>query len=379
MGEQEHILRVRNISKSFHKHQVLRDISFDVFKGEVLGIIGPSGGGKTTLLHTIVGFLKPDRGDVEVLVEPLHRALSAPRYMNVYKHMSLVKRVYGFASQIPSFYDYLTVKENLKYFASLYQLPKFTIQTNINILLHLMDLEHAANILAKDLSGGMERRLDIACALMHDPALLILDEPTADLDPVLRGHIYDLIRKINSKNTTILLSSHHLADLEGLCDRIAILKDGSIFAIGTPHELKDRFSAHQELHVKTLSNDYSKAVDFLKHRHSSLFSSVRVEAGELVVISEKSNDLIKVLLNFFERENEIISYLHLSRPSLNELFISIVQGDSNGDNHKGHSSDRRVKKKVDDSSEKKDDSSSDKDNNDKNNKNGNNIVIEGGN
>jgi ABC-2 type transport system ATP-binding protein len=177
-------------------------------------------------------------------------------YKSVYDQQKLVKRIYGFASQVPSFYDELTPNENLEYFGMLYNLDKHTIRSNKKILLDLMELEHAADIPSKNLSGGMERRLDIACALMHDPDVLILDEPTADLDPVLRGHIWDLMRKLNKKGTTIILSSHHLSELEELCDRVIIIKNGQIIAQGNPESLKKKFVTEQEIIVQTEPGDY---------------------------------------------------------------------------------------------------------------------------
>ena len=253
---EEIFFRIRNVKKAFGKHLVLAGINLDVKKGEILGIIGTSGSGKTTLLHTLIGYYQPDKGEVRILYEPSHRALGEPTYKDVHKNLTTVKEVFGFASQIPSFYDDLTVKENLHYFGSLYDIPTHTIETNTNILLHLMDLELASKSLGKNLSGGMERRLDIACALIHDPAILILDEPTADLDPVLRNHIYDLIKKINAKETTIILASHHLADLERVCDRIAILKEGKILTVGTLEEIKDQFSHYSSVNVRLEKGKY---------------------------------------------------------------------------------------------------------------------------
>ena len=321
---QDQFFKVRNLKKAFGKHLVLAGVNLDVKKGEILGIIGTSGSGKTTLLHSLIGFLKPDKGEVQMLLEPSHRALGEPTYKDVYKNLSLVKTSYGFASQQPSFYDALTVEENLKFFGSLYELPKHTINTNMRLLLHLMDLEPARHLLGKNLSGGMERRLDIACSLMHDPAVLILDEPTADLDPVLRNHIYDLIRKINNKNTTIVLASHHLVDLERVCDRIAILKEGKIFAVGTLEELKKQFSHHQQVRVMFNDHHQDAFVREMLH-HKRLYSHYQLFTGGLSFSTDKPDECSKAAVEAAKKLRIKIDDMHVGTPDLDDIFIAIME------------------------------------------------------
>ncbi len=322
----EEFFRIRNIKKAFGDHVVLNGVNLDVYKGEILGIIGTSGSGKTTFLHTMIGFLNPDCGEVRILVEPSHRALGDPTYKNVHKNLNIVKSVYGFASQLPSFYDALSVEENLMYFASLYQMPKRNIRVNMEILLHLMDLTPTRRVLAKNLSGGMERRLDIACSLIHDPAVLILDEPTADLDPVLRSHIYDLIKKINNKNTTIILASHHLSDMESVCDRIAILKEGSILAVGTPEEIKDRFAKYHKLHVRLASGNYDKLMESMERKKlHKVVEHVEPHLHGVLMYTNEPDTLVKELVSFVEQSHDKIEQLNVSRPSLDDIFIGIVE------------------------------------------------------
>lgn len=319
--EQDHILKVKDVHKSYHKHVVLKGVDFEIKQGEVLGLIGSSGSGKTTLLHTLIGFLKPNKGSVEILMDPPHRALGNPTYKNIYKHINEAKSIYGFASQIPSFYDNLTVKENMEYFGSLYSMSKKIIKTNAELLLHLMDLEGAKDLLAKNLSGGMERRLDIACALMHDPALLILDEPTADLDPVLRSHIYNLIRKINSKNTTIMLASHHLSDIELLCDRIAILHDGKILAVGTPDQIKEKFSKTDHVRLK-IKGKQERLVTELEKKSS--LHNIQFVNDMITATTNTPQAALKDILSLIPRDK--IELLQVSKASLDDIFIHLIKG-----------------------------------------------------
>lgn len=322
------ILKIDSISKSYGRKQVLSDVSLDVYPGEIIGIIGASGSGKTTLLNSLVGFIKADSGDV-LFKEPALVGTDTVIYKSVYKQQRKFKRVYGFAAQIPSFYEKLTVKENLSYFGSLYDLSLDTLQTNVQTLLKLMNLNNASYILGKNLSGGMERRLDIACALVHNPQLLILDEPTADLDPVLRNNIWDLLKQINSKGTTILLSSHHLNELETLCTRIAIIKDGMIFDKGTPDELKNKYLKNQELVIETYPANYDASGAYLKRAFSKNVQDFKVSGGHLILTCKEPEKIISSVMSKLEKRKEKVLEIKIVKPSLDQLFISLSDKKNN--------------------------------------------------
>ncbi len=352
MGGKDPILKVDNITKSYGRKQVLNGISFDVYPGETLGLIGTSGSGKTTLLNCMIGFVTPDTGDVKFR-QPRHddkveipvedkpekdikdgkdkekkldvklELVKGSTYKSVYIRASRFKHVYGFACQVPSFYEKLTVKENLHYFGELYGLSHDVLKSNVNTLLKLMDLENSSSILGKNLSGGMERRLDIACSLIHNPPLLILDEPTADLDPILRKNIWNIIKKINQKGTTVILSSHHLNEIESLCDRIAILKDGQIIALGTADELKNKYLKHKEVRIESSPGDYEKLGPYLQKKFKKEIASYDIKGGELILFCEKPQELLNDLVNAIEQEKEKILELKLVKPSLDQVFITL--------------------------------------------------------
>ncbi len=319
-GMDDPIFKVRNVEKRFGDHQVLQNITLDIHKGDILGIIGGSGSGKTTFLHTLIGFLKPDSGDIEFRLNKLLSYKSAYTYRSVYEKQNLVKKIYGFASQIPSFYEELTPEENLQYFGKLHNLDKDSIEGNKKTLLHLMELDKAAKLPSKHLSGGMERRLDIACALMHDPDVLILDEPTADLDPLLRSHIWDLIRKINKKGTTIILSSHHLAELETLCNRIAIIKEGKVLAQGKPAELKKKFLVNQEITIQTNPGNYQELKKTLEKEQ---INHTKIEKDRMRIFTPNpEKDLFKII-SVLKSSKEKLTNIKLSGASLDDVFIEI--------------------------------------------------------
>ena len=208
------ILKLQNIDKSFGKHNVLSGVNLEIKQGKIIGIIGVSGSGKTTILRLIIGFYRPTKGEIIF------------NGINIKKQMNIIDRNFGFATQDNSFYKELTVEENIKFFGKLYGLTNDFLKLNIDTVLDFVDLYEAKRVLARNLSGGMQRRLDMACALIHDPTVLILDEPTEDLDPILRAEILRLIKKINSKGTTIIFTTHLLDEAEFLCDDVAIISNG---------------------------------------------------------------------------------------------------------------------------------------------------------
>jgi ABC-2 type transport system ATP-binding protein len=320
---EEPLVKIEHISKAYGRRLILKDINLEIRPGEIIGIIGSSGSGKTTFLNTLIGFIKPDSGDVLFRQPKLVAGSSSAIYKSVYSDKQGMKNIYGFAAQVPSFYEKLTVRENLEYFGQLYGLSKETLQANVNTLLKLMNLENSQNILGKNLSGGMERRLDIACSMVHNPQVLILDEPTADLDPVLRNNIWHLVEQINAKGTTIILSSHHLNELETLCSRIAILKNGVILDVGTANELKTKFSSNQEIRLESYPGNYAKLGTLLMKRFKDKIVGYENRGNELMLMSPKPHEILNDLIKTVESQHEKILELKLVKPSLDQVFISL--------------------------------------------------------
>ncbi|MEM3373694.1 MAG: ABC transporter ATP-binding protein [Candidatus Woesearchaeota archaeon] len=307
----ETILKITNLTKSFGNNIVLDNINLEIKRTEIIGLIGMSGSGKTTFLNSLIGFIEPDKGDVLYLDEN--------KYISVFENQDKIKLKFGFAAQLPSFYSKLTVYENLDYFASLYGLNKEAKKNNINILLNMVELENSKNVLAENLSGGMQRRLDIACALIHNPDILILDEPTSDLDPLIAKQIWQLLHKINKKGTTIIVASHNFSDLEYFCTRIAILAKSQI-KIGTLYELINTFSKGQEIHLETYPGNYEK---LLKSFDDSSIIKKENRGSELVIYTLKPDIVIKKLFPLLSKTNENIIDLKISRLNLQDIFTKM--------------------------------------------------------
>ncbi|NJL43965.1 MAG: ABC transporter ATP-binding protein [Nitrosarchaeum sp.] len=313
------VFRVKKVSKFFRHHQVLRKVNFDIQRGEILGLIGSSGSGKTTLLNVLVGFLAPEEGAVDFRCS----VGGKEAYLDVHQHPTVLKELCGFASQDPSFYPQLTVRENIEYFGSLYSLGSQALRANTQTLLHLMDLSKAQNLLASNISGGMERRLDIACALVHNPDVLILDEPTADLDPVLREHIWEIVRKVNAKGTTVILASHHLEELEDFCSRILILRQGKILDLDTPLNLKAKYQRHQEIHLETYPGNYEKLIPGIKGKE---ITKVEQRGSTLIIHTDQPQRVMQEVLELVGKHKEVLVDLRLWKPSLDDVFLQLYRG-----------------------------------------------------
>jgi ABC-2 type transport system ATP-binding protein len=313
------VLLLSSITKSFGQTLILSDVNLEFKKQDIIGIIGLSGSGKTTLLNLITGFLVPDDGKI------LYKDLKKGQVYDVLESKAELTRLFGLAPQKPSFYHKLTVWENLDYFASLYNMRYAERKKRILSLLELVNLEHAHDTLGEKLSGGMQRRLGIACSLVHDPEILILDEPTADLDPILRKEIWALIQKINRQGKTILLTSHFLNEVEDLCTKIGVLNKHKICAYGTKKELEKGFSQEEVVKVLFKSKDYSKFIQKIQKEDLSVVQ-IDIKRDFLLIRTKNTQAVIKFIMNYLEKNSkeEMLDF-ELNKPSLNQLFESIIQ------------------------------------------------------
>lgn len=315
------ILRLDNVVKILGDKVILYDINIDVRQGEVFGIIGGSGCGKTTLLRTLIGFFAPERGRVLVRSQ-IVPGQQHQLYTQVQQHLTSVKQAFGFASQHPSIYMDLTVDENIEYFANLYGLEADQYQRTADLLLDLLDLKHARKTLGKNLSGGMQRRLDITCAMIHKPKILILDEPTADLDPFLRRHIWDMIHKIAEQGTTIIVSSHALADVEMLCDRVAVMHKGRVLDVDTPKNIKKSYITSERISLQTYPGKYTKVV---KKLASKKITDIYQEGQELIVTTTDVEDTLEQILRVVEECGESLTSIKVLSGTLDEAFLQLTE------------------------------------------------------
>lgn len=218
------VVSVEKLAHSFGDQKVLKEINLEVKKGEIFGLLGPSGSGKTTLVKMIVGVWQPKQGDV---------------FVSDVKMPSLLQlKKIGYMAQSDALYSELTARENLDFFASIYNLPKTKRKERVEQVLTLVDLSNDKDKPVQKFSGGMKRRLSLAAALLHEPDLLILDEPTVGIDPVLRQSIWEELGRLKEDGVTIIVTTHVMDEAEK-CDRLAMLRDGYVIASDEPKKLKE--------------------------------------------------------------------------------------------------------------------------------------------
>ncbi len=300
----ETILQVNELVKNFKtgflgkEAQVLRGVSFSVERGEIFGFIGPNGAGKTTTFKCILGFARKSGGTVSLMGE-------------TNENVGIKSRI-GYLPENPYFYDYLTGEELLRYMGDLHGINANTLKDRVDVLLSKVNMCHARKLQLRKYSKGMLQRIGVAQALINDPEFIILDEPMSGLDPIGRREIKDLILEKKAKGKTILLSSHMLADVEALCDRVALIMNGRVVRIGTIGELLNEIHTDYELFLEGSRDDVREHV-------KDLNVELEERAGFLVL---KFDEDIKtrVFEAVMKSSSEIVS-LHPMRKSLEGLFV----------------------------------------------------------
>ncbi len=228
-------IQTEQLSKSYGTVHALRDVSLGVGPGEILGLLGPNGAGKTTTLRILMGMLVPSSGRAYI------------RGLDCTEKRAEVKRHVGFLPDAPDFYDYLTARELLRFFGSMHGMPRSQVEERAELLLSELALTEAAGDFVSNYSLGMKKKVGLALALMHDPEVLILDEPTTGLDPRAARHVRELIQDYAKSGRSVLLSTHQLSMAERYCTTVAILDRGRLVGAGAPDELRERLGANRSL------------------------------------------------------------------------------------------------------------------------------------
>lgn len=222
------VLEVNNLKKTYGEKIAVKDASFYVLKGEILGFLGPNGAGKSTTINILSTTLKKDSGEIKF------------KGKDIYKNVKEYKKALGIVPQRLALFDNLTAYENVKYFASFYGLKGEILKARVLEALEMVGLLDKKNDCPKTYSGGMKRRLNIACALTHKPEILILDEPTVGIDPQSRNHILESIKKLREEGTTVIYTTHYMEEVQTICDRVVIVDLGRVIEDGTIKEVIEK-------------------------------------------------------------------------------------------------------------------------------------------
>ena len=301
----EKVIEIKNLIKQYKELKAIDDLSFDVYKGEILGLLGPNGSGKSTTINCILSLLKYNKGSIKIFGKEMKP--------NSYD----IKSKIGVVFQDVSVFDELTVYENIDYFCGLYIKDKNTRKKYVEDAIDLVGLADFKKFYPKKLSGGLLRRLNIACGIVHKPTLIFLDEPTVAVDPQSRNNILDGIKKLRDDGATIVYTTHYMEEVEILCDRVIILDKGTVLASGTTDELKDLARIEEKVTVEVNNLD-EKYINDIKSRDN--IDEVSYNGNILLVTYiEGKNNLVN-MMEYLKRENIKYNKIYSERPSLNDVF-----------------------------------------------------------
>lgn len=303
------MIHIENLVKRYGDLVALNHLSLDIHEGEIFGLLGPNGSGKTTAINCLLSLLKYDKGIIEVFGQPM-----APDNYQA-------KQQIGIVLQNVAVFDELTVYENIDYFCGLYVSDKKKRKELVDDAVRFVGLEDYCKMYPKKLSGGLLRRLNIACGIAHKPRLIIMDEPTVAVDPQSRNKILEGIQKLNAQGSTIIYTSHYMEEVEQICTRIAIMDHGRVIASGTSEELKKMIKTGETITVEAI---------FLEERHLQDIRSLphvfdlHYENQILILRCTGAQHNLIRLLNYLQSQDITFGRVFSELPTLNDVFLEIT-------------------------------------------------------
>ncbi|MDK8276300.1 ABC transporter ATP-binding protein [Peptoniphilus duerdenii] len=308
----ESLIEVNGLVKKYKELTAVDNLDLDVKSGEILGLLGPNGSGKSTTINCILSLLKKDAGSVKIF----GKEMSPDAYD--------IKRRIGVVFQDVAVYDELSVYENIDYFCGLYIKDKEERKKLVKRALNLVSLNDFVKFKPKKLSGGLLRRLNIACGIAHRPEIIILDEPTVAVDPQSRNNILEGIKKLNKEGSTIIYTSHYMDEVDFLCNDIVIIDKGKVIAKGTSEELKNSIEMNEKISFTSsnLSEEVKEKVKSLEH----ILSFEQRDGSVKLTFSHGDGYLMK-LIKLLDENNIKYSSLNVEKPSLNDVFLELTGKD----------------------------------------------------
>lgn len=303
------IIEVKKLTKKYKELTAVDDLSFKVQDGEILGLLGPNGSGKSTTINCMLSLLNYNNGSIKIF----GKEMKPDSYE--------IKSKIGVVFQDVSVFDELTVYENIDFFCGLYILDKQTREKYIDDALKLVGLEDFKNFYPKKLSGGLLRRLNIACGIAHKPKLIFLDEPTVAVDPQSRNNILDGIKKLRNDGATIVYTTHYMEEVEILCDRVIILDKGKIIASGTTDELKELAKIEEKISIEVNDLEY-KFVEKIKEFKN--VDDVNYNGNILLITYKKGKNNLVEIMEYLKQEKINYNKIFSERPTLNDVFLELT-------------------------------------------------------
>ena len=304
------IVKMDQVTKKFGDVTAVDRVSLEIREGEIFGLLGPNGAGKSTAINMITGLLTIDKGSISILGSDVRRdKMTAKSYV-------------GIVPQDIAIYEDLTSLENVKFFASLYGLRRKELEAAALEALEFTGLSEKKKEFPKSFSGGMKRRLNIACAIAHKPSLIIMDEPTVGIDPQSRNHILQSVKQLNKQGSTIIYTSHYMEEVEEICTRIAIMDHGKVIALGTCRELENMVN-DKDVVVVTVSDPVSK-VNEKSIREIPGVENVAVGENTIKITSAKEVTNLDRIIQYFIKNSFTIKSVESKTPDLETVFLSLT-------------------------------------------------------
>ncbi len=303
-------VKMEQVTKSFGDIIAVDKMSLSIEEREIFGLLGPNGAGKSTVINMITGLLSIDKGSISV------------NGSDVKKEKMTIKAQIGIVPQDIAIYEELTSLENVRFFASLYGLRGKELESAALEALEFTGLSDKSKSYPKNFSGGMKRRLNIACAIAHKPRLIIMDEPTVGIDPQSRNHILQSVKKLNEMGSTIIYTSHYMEEVEEICSRIAIMDHGKVIALGTCDELIDLINDRNIVSV-TVMDSVSK-INEESIMEISGVDSVKIEENTVKISSAREVNNLDKIINYFTSNGISINSVESKKPDLETVFLSMT-------------------------------------------------------
>ena len=309
----ENAIEVRNLSKRFGKFTAVDDVSFDVRRGEIFGFLGANGAGKSTTIRMLCGLLPPSGGT----------ALVAGR--DIRTQSEEVKLNIGYMSQRFSLYDDLTVEQNIRFYGGIYGLSGERLGQRMEWVLSMADLEGRGGSLTRTLAGGWKQRLALGCAILHEPRIVFLDEPTGGVDPLSRRHFWELINTLSEAGITVLVTTHFLDEAE-YCNHIVLINAGKLIASGSPTELKVRHITRPILEIRMAGGNIVEALETIRSRRWALETSVF--GTSLHVMVEEEREGTRLITDALAGAGISVRHIERIAPSLEDVFLYLLDSES---------------------------------------------------
>lgn len=303
------IIEVKNLTKEYKGLKAVNDLSFEVYSGEILGLLGPNGSGKSTTINCLLSLLKFQTGSIQIFG------------MNMSPTAYEIKKQIGVVFQEVAVFQELTVVQNIDYFCGLYVRDEKIRSKYVEEAIQLVGLDDFKKFYPKQLSGGLLRRLNIACGIAHKPKLIFLDEPTVAVDPQSRNHILDGIKQLRKEGATIIYTTHYMEEVEILCDRVIILDKGKIIASGTIEELKQLAKIEEKVSVEIEQLGAEKLEEMKDFKN---VDDVKYVDGILVITYQKGKNNLIHFIDYLKKENLQYNKIYSERPTLNDVFLELT-------------------------------------------------------